>query len=191
MTNFEESMPKVVYGKVKRKPQPQPQPQPQQGETPMEKRIEGEQYKVYKDFVYPIVAEAMAEFSVLSKMKKRKILRYKQLPVEAVFIFKRLEAHGFDINEIDPETLKDVLKKAFKMIDRKDEYDLELMGRVGQMETLRWRGGDKLEDEASFSQIVATLKNHAGTQAPRTISGQNPRARLAPRGEYHKKGSLS
>ena len=183
MTNFEEPMPKVVYGKVKRKPQ--------QGEVPMKKRIEGESYNVYQAFVYPIVVDAMAEYSVLSRNKRKKILRHKQLPAEAVFLFKRLEAHGYKINEIEPDVLTEVLKKAFSMLDRGDEYDQELMKKVGQMEVMRWRGGDRLLDEASFSKIVATLKNHAGTQSPRTISGQNPRARLAPRGEYHKKGSLS
>ena len=159
-------------------------------EKPRIKKIENEEYPVYEEHIYGIVAEAMKEFSNLSRTKKRKILKYKRLPAEAVFIFKKLEANGIDINKAPAEVLKQALRQSFELIDRRDDYDKDLMVKVGQLETLRWRAGEKLNDDASFQKIVATLKDHAVPETPLTKIGQNPKVRFAPKGEYHKKQSL-
>jgi len=133
-------------------------------EKPRIKKIENEEYPVYEEHVYGIVAQAMKEFSNLSKTKKRKIIKYHRLPAEAVFIFKKLEANGVDINKAQEELLRQALQQAFALIDRRDDYDNDLMIKVGQLETLRWRAGEKLNDPP---RIVIL-------RPPRLRSGQAP-----------------
>lgn len=160
-------------------------------EKPQSRTIENEKYPTYDRHVYQTVVEAMGEYSQLSKNKRHKIIKYKTLPAEAVFIFKKLEENGIDINNAPKESLKQALRQAFQLIDRSDAYDQDLMKKVGQLETLRWRNGEEQQDESSFQKIVATLKDHAVSETPKTKIGQNPRVRFEPKGEYHKKQSLS
>jgi len=75
------------------------------------------------------------------------------------------------------------IQEKVKIKEDSDDYDKDLMVKVGQLETLRWRAGEKLSDDASFQKIVATLKDHAVPETPLTKIGQNPRARFAPKGD--------
>lgn len=150
-----------------------------------------EEYKIYDNRIYELVINAMREKGMLGKVKRKKIRHYKQLPAEAVFVFKKLEAKGIDINKLSDEEIKKSLDYSLGTIDRKDEYDKELTDKIGQMEMIRWRKGEKLKNPDSFTKIVETLKEHAVPERQKTLMEQQPRARLQPRGEYHKRQSLS
>lgn len=155
------------------------------------KHIGGEEYKIYDDRIYELVISSMREKGMLSKIKGKKIRHHKQLPAEAVFVFKKLEAEGIDINKLADEDIKKALDYSLGTIDRKDDYDKELTDKIGQMEIIRWRKGEELKDPDSFTKIVKTLKEHAVPERQKTIMEQRPRARLQPRGDYHKKQNLS
>lgn len=155
-----------------------------------ERHVEGEEYGEYSENVYKTTIETMQKLGLLGKAKKRKIERYHQLPAEAVFIFKKLEEQGVDINSVPEELLKDALKHTFGLIEKDEEYDQELVKKIGKLETIRWRQGEELKNAESFHKIVQTLKEHAVPEKPKTKVGQQPRVKYVPRGEYHKKESL-
>jgi len=153
--------------------------------------FEDETYPAYDNHVCQVVLEVMKELEKVGKNKSKKIKKYKRLPAEAIFLFKKMEENGLDVNNTERGFLKEALKQTFELIDRKDDYDKDLIKNIGEMETLRWRGRGELRDESSFQKIVAILKDHAVSKPPLTKIGQSPRVRFAPKGEYHKKQSLS
>lgn len=156
-------------------------------------RIENhKKYGQYKDFVYEVIAEIFQEKGLLKKTNvwKKKILRFHKLPPEVVFIFDKLKAENISADDVPRGILKDVLSKAYDLIDRHNEYDKDLAQRVSHSEVLRWRNNEKLQNEDSFYKIVATLRDHAVVKTPKTKIGQKPRVTFQPKGAYHKKQSL-
>lgn len=161
-------------------------PKPEQ----RKKQIEGEEYGEYSENVYKTVIDTMQELGMLGKVKKRKIRKYHQLPAEAVFIFKKLEEQGVDVNNAPEKLLKDALRRTFGLIEKEEEYDQDIINKIGKLETIRWRRAEELKNAESFHKIVQTLKEHAVPEKPKTRIEQQPRVEFMPKGEYHKKESL-
>ncbi len=152
--------------------------------------IEGVEYGEYSDSVYSLIIEVMKELQILSKMRKLKIKRYKRLPPEALYLFKKLEEEGCDINTLPSQDLKQALAFIFKKVDRSDEYDQELIRRIGWFETFRWRMNEKLKNDDSFYKIIQTLREHAVASRPATKSEQKARIKFKPNADYRYKQNL-
>ena len=145
----------------------------------------------YSDRIYRSVLEVIDEIGILSRVKEQKIGKYHKLPSEVNFVLERLKENNIDPDELQEDDLKLVLKYGLSLIDRKDEYDQELMQKIGPQELVRWRSGQRLENPESFYKIVETLKEHAVAEQPKPIDLQQPRVRFRPKGEYHRKQNLS
>jgi hypothetical protein len=155
------------------------------------RNTEGERYGEYAEHVYQSVVKVMKEIGAGGKVKLHKILRYHQLPAEAVYAFKKLEQAGYQVNDIPAVHLERVLRYIYGLIDRNDPYDAALQEKIGKLETLRWRQGDELKEPDSFYKIVSTLREHAVPERPQAKDEQQPRVHFQPRGEYRGKQNLS
>lgn len=150
-------------------------------------------YGRYNDYVYKIISELFLEKGLGSASKRawmKKINRFHQIPPEARFIFEKLKEENISVNDISPQLLKDVLGRAFDLVDRKDDYDKDLAHKIGYMELLRWRNNEELQNGDSFKKIVATLREHAVIKVPKTKIGQKPKVTFQPKGDYHKNDNL-
>jgi hypothetical protein len=155
------------------------------------RNLEGIKYPVYADFVYVTIIKVMKKYCKNTRTRRRKILKYKKLPVEALIIFKALEETGFDINTMPEPDLEKALDMSFSLFDRDSDYDRELMRRVGHLEAIRWRTTRELKDESSFYKIVKLLREFYIGRSILTKIGQNPRVSFVPKGDYHNKQSLT
>ncbi len=160
-------------------------------ETDKQRRAENhKKYGYYNENVYKIIDEIFREKEISTRAWNKKLKRFHQLPAEAVFIFKKLKAENISINDLPPDLLKAVLRRAFDLIDRKNDYDKDLAQRIGHQELLRWRNNEELQNGDSFKKIIATLREHAVVKAPKTKIGQKPRVTFQPKGDYHKNENL-
>lgn len=150
--------------------------------------------KQYASHVYTIM---YAAFVAKGKPTRRAIMRLKRVwmrynfvPKEVQIAFSMLERAGCDINAAPQEELREFLEWLFSRRSRSCDYDNELVAKIGLPELLRWRTGQKLQDGSSAALITETLRDHAVPARPPTKVQQRPRARFAPKGDYHRKENL-